>query len=204
MEFSKASEVEANRHVHALFFAMTKEPLNGIRNLHPAYNTLTIDFDPLTIKPRDLEFKVQSLLEKTVHSSPSNALVKIPVSYGKESGPDLAEVSHLTGLSVSEVVSRHSKAEYTVAFLGFSPGFPYLLGLPRELSVPRLETPRLRVAAGSVAIAGEQAGIYPEFSPGGWRILGRTDVKLFDLQRDPSVLLSPGDRVCFVPVGALP
>jgi KipI family sensor histidine kinase inhibitor len=121
--------------------------------------------------------------------------VEIPVTYD---GEDLGEVAALTGLSEAEVVARHQGASYRVAFCGFSPGFAYLTGLPRELHVPRRETPRTVVPAGSVAVAGDYASVYPRASPGGWRLLGRTDVPLWDLDRDPPALLRPGTRVRFV------
>jgi KipI family sensor histidine kinase inhibitor len=114
-------------------------------------------------------------------------------------GEDLAEVAQRTGRAVDEVLRLHAGAEYTVRMLGFLPGFPYLDGLPEALRLPRLGTPRLAVPAGSVAIAEGQCGIYPVQSPGGWRILGRTDLVLFDPRRDPPALLAPGDRVRFLP-----
>ncbi len=127
----------------------------------------------------------------------------IPVCYGGIHGPDLAEVADLTGMSPEEVVALYSGAVYTVAAVGFSPGFPYLSGLPERLQVPRRRTPRLAVPAGSVAIAGEQAGIYSFTSPGGWQVLGRTAVSLFDPHAVPPALLRSGDRVRFVPVEKL-
>jgi KipI family sensor histidine kinase inhibitor len=135
---------------------------------------------------------------------PDGAAVEIPVCYGGECGPDLADVSRLTGLAPEEIVAAHHGAEYTVAAVGFAPGFPYLAGLPEALRVPRRETPRLAVPAGSVAIAGGQAGIYTFASPGGWQVIGRTGAPLFDPQKSPPALLKPGDRVRFVPVESLP
>lgn len=113
-------------------------------------------------------------------------------------GPDVADVARLTGLSTEEVVTRHAAAEYVVAFLGFAPGFAYLLGGDERLEVPRLDRPRERVPGGTVAIAGPYAGVYPRDSPGGWRLLGRTDAVLFDAERAEPALLAPGDRVRFV------
>ncbi len=122
--------------------------------------------------------------------------VEVPVAYD---GPDLADVAGLAGLPVAEVVRRHAAADYTVAFSGFAPGFGYLTGLPAELHVARRPTPRTAVPAGAVGIAGEFAGVYPRRSPGGWQLLGRTDAVLWDADRDPPALLSPGTRVRFVP-----
>jgi KipI family sensor histidine kinase inhibitor len=128
---------------------------------------------------------------------PAGRLVEIGVRYD---GEDLPAVADRLGFEVAEVVARHSAPTYTVACLGFSRGFPYLDGLDPELRLPRRDTPRKRVPAGSVAIAAEQAGIYPQTSPGGWHLLGRTDVPLFDPDREPPALLAPGDRVRFVPL----
>jgi KipI family sensor histidine kinase inhibitor len=128
---------------------------------------------------------------------PQGRLVEVPVRYD---GEDLDEVAERSGLGVAEVVARHCAPTYTVACLGFSRGFPYLDGLDPALRLPRRDTPRTRVAAGAVAIAGDQAGIYPQASPGGWHLLGSTDVQLFDVERDPPSLLAPGDRVRFVPL----
>ena len=122
-------------------------------------------------------------------------LVEIPVTYD---GADLPEVAALTGLGQEEVVRRHREAAYVVAFCGFAPGFAYLRGLDPALHVPRLETPRVSVPAGAVAIAGEHAAVYPRSSPGGWRLLGRTELSLWDAAREPPALLVPGTRVRFV------
>jgi KipI family sensor histidine kinase inhibitor len=130
---------------------------------------------------------------------PAGRLVEIGVRYD---GEDLAEVAERLGLEVAEVVARHAAPTYTVACLGFSRGFPYLDGLDPVLRLPRRDTPRARVPAGSVAIAAEQAGIYPQSSPGGWHLLGRTDVPLFDPDSEPPALLAPGDHVRFVPLSA--
>jgi KipI family sensor histidine kinase inhibitor len=130
-------------------------------------------------------------------AGPRGRSVEIPVRYD---GPDLTEVARLTGLSPEDVVSRHSGAVYDVSFLGFQPGFGYLLGLDERLVVPRLDEPRTRVPAGTVAIAGPYSGVYPRESPGGWRLLGGTSTVLFDAGRVPPALLAPGDRVTFVPL----
>lgn len=123
----------------------------------------------------------------------------IPVEYGGAAGPDLPDLAAQAGMDVAAYINSHAEAEYSVAFLGFQPGFPYLNGLPGALQAPRRPTPRVRVEAGSVAIGGRYAGIYPASGPGGWQIIGRTASVLFDPQRDPPALLLPGDRVRFVP-----
>jgi KipI family sensor histidine kinase inhibitor len=126
---------------------------------------------------------------------PEGRRIEIPVSYR---GPDLLDVARLTGLSAEEVVSRHTAAEHVVAFLGFQPGFAYLVGGDELLTVPRLDEPRTQVPAGSVAIAGPYSGVYPRESPGGWRLLGSTATAMFDAAREAPALLAPGDRVRFV------
>jgi KipI family sensor histidine kinase inhibitor len=127
-------------------------------------------------------------------------VVEIPVVYGGAGGPDLAFVAAHTGLVPERVVELHSSTEYVVCFLGFLPGFPYLAGLPPELETPRMEAPRTRVPAGSVAIGGRQTGIYPMESPGGWRIVGWTPMRLFDAGADPPAALAMGVRIRFVPI----
>ncbi len=158
-----------------------------VRNLHPAYYSLLIDFDPL----HQTHAGIEALVREHAGAQPLPARwIEIPVWYD---GPDLADVAAHCGLSVEEVVRLHSGAEYRVEFLGFSPGFPYLSGLPPELATPRLTTPRTRVPAGSVAIGGTQTGVYPSPTPGGWRIVGHTNLTLY-----PPVLLQMGDRIRFV------
>lgn len=135
------------------------------------------------------------LLDLPAASAVSSRTVEVPVVYD---GVDLASVAALTGLSESEVVRRHAAPDYVVAFLGFTPGFPYLVGLDPSLHVPRRSTPRTSVPAGSVGLAGPQTGVYPQATPGGWQLIGRTPVSLFDVERDPPALLAAGDRLRFV------
>lgn len=127
-------------------------------------------------------------------------LHEIAVAYGGQAGPDLQALAARAGMDMDGFVSSHAAAEYTVAFLGFQPGFPYMRGLPAGLHAPRRASPQVRVAAGSVAIGGAYCGIYPSAGPGGWQIIGRTAAVLFDPARDAPALLLPGDRVRFVPV----
>lgn len=191
--------------VHALLAALDTEPPLGVRDLVPAYASLLVRFDPLVASRETVTAAIEHALEQVAREEWSGAgaarsegrLVEIPVRYGGEAGPDLEAVAELLGLSPDEVVWRHAGASYTVAFLGFLAGFPYLAGLPPELAVPRLATPRTRVPAGSVAIASAQTGIYPVASPAGWRIIGQTQRPLFDPTADPPTLLRPGDRVRF-------
>jgi KipI family sensor histidine kinase inhibitor len=172
----------------------------GVTNVHPAYASILIDFDPLETTHGELERAARKLDSPAATPGTEPRMVEIPVSYGAEYGPDLEDVAALNGLSAAEVIAAHSGAEYLVYFLGFAPGFPYLGGMPESIAAPRLETPRPRVPAGSVAIGGRQTGVYPVASPGGWRIIGRTPLRLFEPQKDPPVLLRMGDHVKFVPM----
>jgi inhibitor of KinA len=178
--------------------------VSGVTNVHPAYASILIDFDPLATRHSAVERAAAELFAQAVAAPlPEPRLVEIPVAYGGEYGPDLEAVAAFAGHTPDEVVAIHSSAEYLVYFLGFSPGFPYLGGMPESIAAPRLETPRRRVPAGSVAIGGRQTGVYPMASPGGWRIIGRTPLRLFEPAADPPVLLQMGDHVRFVVKGSI-
>ncbi|MBZ5587927.1 MAG: 5-oxoprolinase subunit PxpB [Acidobacteriia bacterium] len=189
----------ARRQVRQALAILQAEPLSGVTDLHPAYVSLLVSYDPTVADREDVRRQVaERLATADRFNLPDPRVVQIPVVYGGEWGPDLPEVATVSGLSPDEVVREHTSGDYVVCFLGFSPGFPYLGGMPRAIAVPRRSTPRTRVAAGSVAIAGSQTGIYPLASPGGWQIIGRTPLTLFDAQRTPPALLATGDRVTFV------
>lgn len=175
----------------------------------PAYASLAVFFDGARIDARDplahVARIVSATLDDDAHAPPSTdgpRVIDIPVCYGGDHGPDLDDVARACGLAPAQVIERHARPHYLVAMLGFSPGFPYLLGLDATLAVPRLATPRVRVPAGSVGIGGGQTGVYPHAGPGGWRLIGRTPLVLFDARRDPPATVLPGDRVRFVPVDA--
>ena len=187
----------------ALVAALDAMPPPGLLDVIPAYASVLVRFDPLIVsQDAVVAFLRGALAYARDAQMPRGRTVRIPVCYGGADGPDLNDVASMLGLTPMEVIQRHAAASYRVSFLGFLAGFPYLTGLPRSLAVSRLATPRTRVPAGSVAIAERQAGIYPVESPGGWRILGRTTVPLFDPSCEPSSLLRPGDRVRFYPVAA--
>lgn len=150
---------------------------------------------------------LRARLEHLIHDSATSGLeesrlVELPICYDGEFGPDLDDVARHAGLSADDVIARHLGSEYLVAMLGFSPGFPYLRGLPPELATPRRATPRLKIPAGSIGIAGTQTGIYPQATPGGWQLIGRTPATLFALDQTPPALLQPGDRVRFRRIAA--
>jgi KipI family sensor histidine kinase inhibitor len=162
----------------------------------PGLESLLVELDEST----DLDGatrRLEQMAAGTTAAAPAGRDVIIPVTYGGHGGPDLADVARVCGLSQAEVVERHLGSELRVLFLGFAPGFAYLGGLDEGLRVPRLATPRTRTPAGSVAIADSMSGIYPADLPGGWRIIGHTDLVMFDPHRDPPALLAPGDRVRF-------
>jgi KipI family sensor histidine kinase inhibitor len=196
--FGETISLETHRRVFHLTRAL--EGARGILNLHPAYASLLVEFDPRLRDHDQIEALVRRCAADYAESSHAaeTRLVEIPVHYGGEFGPDLADVAAHTSLTPERVIEMHSEAEYLVYFLGFAPGFAYLGGLPGELTTPRLSAPRKHVPAGSVAIGGNQTGVYPIASPGGWRIIGHTDAKLFDPGAAEPVLLRMGDRLRFV------
>jgi N-hydroxyarylamine O-acetyltransferase len=188
--FGQTPSPELEEEVWRLTRALRYAPPDGLLDLHPAYVTVLVRYDPRGIDRARLEAAIRAhlVLSRDEGNQEAPPLIEIPVSYGGEHGPDLSQVARDSGLTEEQVV----------AFLGFTAGFPYLSGLPERLQVPRLPTPRRLVPAGSVAIAGRQAGIYPQATPGGWKIIGRTSVRLFRPEGDPITLLRMGDRVRFV------
>jgi inhibitor of KinA len=187
------------RRVLSAFTALRVANIDGAEDIVPAYATVVVTFSLRDLDARRTERAVREAIgrgEDVADAAPRT--VEIPVCYDPEFALDLEEVARLHGTLPEEVVRLHSSAEYVVRFLGFSPGFPYLGGLPKELATPRLAQPRVRVPAGSVAIAGEQAGIYPASTAGGWRILGRTPIAPLEPRRRKPALLEPGDRVRLV------
>ena len=198
VSFGDSISLETHRRVVSLFRAVERLRDPRIRNLHPAYSSLLIDFDPLHLTHEQLESLVAPLI---LESLPSNleagGSIEIAVCYDREFAPDLATVAQHSLLTEEQVIATHSGGDYFVYFLGFSPGFAYLGGLASQLHVPRLVTPRKQVNAGSVGIGGAQTGIYPGSSPGGWQLIGRTPLRMFDALASPPSRLQPGDRVRF-------
>jgi KipI family sensor histidine kinase inhibitor len=202
-----------NRQAHALARRLQGTSLPGLGEAVPGYATLLVHYDPLLLDyEQALEWAQEQarLAQQAPHSSAGQAgdaalppprRVEVPTIYGGEYGPDLEFVAAHCGLSPEEVVRRHTARDYPVYLIGFAPGFPYLGGLDETIAAPRLPSPRLRVAAGSVGIAGAQTGIYSVDSPGGWRLIGWTPLQLFDPHRQPASLLAPGDVVRFVESG---
>lgn len=179
-----------------------REGRPGIGGPVAGYASVMLPFDPLVVSADEASRLALDAVSGTVVAEPASQtpIVEIPTRYGGADGPDLEEVAGGHGLTVEQAIECHAGATYVVAFLGFMPGFPYMIGGPPELDHPRRPTPRIRVAAGSVAIAGIQGTVYPFASPGGWNLIGRTDVRPWDATREPPALLAPGSRVRFVPV----
>lgn len=203
VEFGRDLDPELSARVRALEAELTAAPCVGVRETVPTCRALLVIYDPRATAFDVLRDELLRRAGRAQAGAVSGRAHVIPVRYGGADGPDLAQVARACGLDEAEVIARHSAPEYTALMLGFLPGFAYLGLLPPELELPRRATPRARVPAGSVAIAARQTGIYPADSPGGWHILGRTNVRLFHPHAHPPARLGAGDRVRFVPVDAL-
>lgn len=198
ISFGDVISLEAHHRVISLFHAVERLGDPRIRNLHPAYSSLLIDFNPLRLTHDELEkLLTPLLLESDSSILDKDVPIEIPVCSEPEFAPDLSSVSAQSRLTEEQVIAMHCGGDYYVCFLGFSPGFAYLGGLPSQLQVPRLITPRKHVYAGSVGLAGAQTGIYPNDSPGGWQLIGRTPLRMFDPLINPYSRLQPGNRVRF-------
>ena len=200
VELGEVFDLTLNDRVHQL--AHTIEQFPGVVAVVPGYASLLVEYELPLLPSQALLLSIESAIRKEQALTPKDPshIIEIPTHYGGEFGPDLEFVAHHDNLTTRQVIEFHTLTTYQVFMIGFAPGFPYLGILPEEIAAPRLETPRKSVPAGSVGIAGRQTGIYPRNSPGGWRLIGRTDVKLFDALQDPPILLSPGDQVRFVAV----
>jgi inhibitor of KinA len=197
-------DAATNVRVHAAA-ARLRDAHEALTDVVPAYASVAVHYDPARVRCRHEEPPHEALarwvavrLERLGDAGVEQSrFVEIPVRYGGEHGPDLASLAEARDLSIEEVVTLHTAPEYIVHFIGFMPGFAYLRGLDPRLATPRREVPRTSVPAGSVGIGGAQTGVYPIASPGGWQLIGRTDVQLFDPSREPAALLTAGDRVRF-------
>lgn len=199
--FGNRIDPEINRAIRSFSNQLKQTPIAGVVEWVPAYTSLTVYYRPWDISyPALLQaLKEIDRIRKPVPEADLKT-IDIPVFYGGEYGPDLEDVARINGLHPEEVIQIHSEPVYLVYMLGFAPGFPYLGGLSQKIATPRLEKPRARIPAGSVGIAGSQTGVYPLETPGGWRIIGRTSLRLYDPKRKPPVLLKAGDSIRFCPV----
>ena len=191
---------ETNARVHSLARAIEEAGVEGVVDLIPAYDSLLVQYDVRVVTMGELQARIVQLDSERLESLEGGRVVELPVLYGGEHGPDIDRVAEHAGIPVDEVIGLHSGTDYPVYMLGFTPGFPYLGGLDERLATPRVATPRLEIPGGSVGIAESQTGVYPLTSPGGWNIIGRTPLSLFDPTREPPSLLTPGDLVRFVPL----
>lgn len=207
IEFGRHIDAKINARVRAAAQAILLARLPGVTDVVPAFTTLGLHYRPEAfdgaLPYETLRQQVEALLGRAVAAHKTAArVVPIPVSYGGELGPDLEDVAAACKLTAREVIALHTASVHVVCMLGFAPGFPYLAGLDPRLAVPRRATPRTAVPAGSVAIARDQCAIYPLQTPGGWNLIGRTPLRLFDPTAQPPCLLAPGDEVRFVPISA--
>ena len=201
VELGDSISPDINRRVRSLTDSLEKGSVPGVFDFLPTYRSVLVYYDPLIASSSDVQADIERLLEGADASEASGRhVVHIPTLYGGEMGPDIAFVASHTGIDKQELVKIHSGADYLVYMMGFSPGFAYLGGLDQRLATPRLESPRTEIPAGAVGIAETQTGVYPVASPGGWQLIGRTPLRLFDPARDRPVLLSAGDYVRFVPI----
>ena len=203
-----ALDLDANALARRVAVEIRGRGLEWVTDVIPALVTVTVCFDARTAREAGerratLERALLEALDRAAgaRADPPARAVEIPVCYDPAFAPDLEEVARLSGLAAPQVVELHVAAPHRVLMIGFAPGHPYMGGLDKRLAVPRRATPRLRVEAGSVAIANAQTSIYPFATPGGWNVIGRTPLALFDPERDPASLLEPGDAVSFVPIG---
>ena len=201
VEFGQEISLEINHKVMALKMVLEQKPIRGIVELIPTYCSLLVQYDPMELRYGQLREKLYTLVNQLDKvEMPPKQVVEIPVAYGGEYGPDLGEVARVHNISEDEVIKLHSEPEYPIYMLGFVAGFPYLGGMNKAIATPRKKSPRLKIEAGSVGIAGEQTGIYSVESPGGWQIIGRTPLKLYDVNRNEPVLLKAGQYIKFKPI----
>ncbi len=199
VEFGNAITPQLSRRVRRLLLAIEKAGIAGVIEAVPAYRSLLIHYDPLKIGPAELRDRLEALEQSAEDSQfPRPMVTEVPTVYGDQYGPDLEFVARHNGLAAEEVVRIHTGSVYPIYMMGFIPGFAYLGGVSSRIATPRLATPRSRIPAGSVGIAGSQTGIYPAESPGGWQLIGRTPLELFQPHREPPALLLTGNRVLFV------
>jgi KipI family sensor histidine kinase inhibitor len=202
VEFGGEIQSLLNRKVHAVARSLSARKFPGIGETISSYCSLLVYYDPFALSFAQVSSRIEEVLRQTVAPAEISQPVKeIPVLYGGEEGPDLPFVAEHNRLAVEEVVALHSRETYLVYVVGFAPGFAAMGTVPEKIRAPRLPSPRTRVPAGSVGIGGMQTGIYSVESPGGWQLIGRTPLKLFDLHRHPPSFFQAGDRARFYPIG---
>lgn len=203
VEFGNEISPEINDKIRAFKIALEKKQIDGIVETIPTYRSILVVYQPEVIRFRELTEKFDEVLNAVSEIQiPPPTVIEIPVLYGGEMGPDIENVAAHNKKTVEEVIKIHTSKEYLIYMLGFIAGFPYLGGMSGEIATPRLKSPRVKIEGGSVGIAGEQTGIYPVASPGGWQLIGRTPLKLYDAEREEPVLLKAGQYIKFRSVTA--
>ena len=198
VEFGNEISPDINRKIRAFKIAVEKSGIPGIVETVPTYRSLLVHYKPEVIGYKAITEKFKSLMGTLDNIEiPPPTVIEIPVLYGGEMGPDIENVASHNGKTVEEVIKIHTSQEYLIYMIGFIAGFPYLGGMSKEIATPRLKEPRVKIDGGSVGIAGEQTGIYPLDSPGGWQLIGRTPLKLYDAEREKPVLLEAGQYIKF-------
>lgn len=202
IEFGNEISVDINKKIRKMMDDIKKENIDGIVELVPTYCSLLINYDVLKIDYNTLVEKLKTFLNNNLETAEGEevTLVEIPTLYNDEVGPDLSYVAEHNKISKEEVIKIHTGTDYLVYMLGFMPGFTYLGGMSEKIATPRLESPRLQIYPGSVGIAGKQTGMYPSMSPGGWRIIGRTPLKLYNPDSEIPVYISSGDYIRYVSI----
>ncbi len=201
MELDHKISETTQKKLFTLITHLLHNPIHGVVNIHPGYSSMLLTLDKTT-NIDDTIRVVENILYVVQNSEPpEEKLVEVPVLYGGNYGKDIQRVVQFSKLSESEIIQRHQTGNYLVYFLGFTPGFPYLGGMDQDLTTPRIQTPRKRVPQGSVAIAGAQTGIYPFPSPGGWNLIGRTPLKIFNISNPQNSLIQMGNKVQFKSIG---
>jgi len=201
MELGNSISPQINRRIREIVHLLEREAIDGVVEWISTYRSITLIYDPVKIGYSELVDRLKKIEKQRGNVAfPPPVITEIPTVYGGEYGPDIQFVAEHNGLSVEEVIRIHSSTNYLIYMLGFTPGFVYLGGMSEKIVSPRLKTPREKISAGSVGIAAKQTGIYPIDSPGGWQLIGRTPVKLFDPGREQPVLLKAGNYLRFIPV----
>ena len=200
IELENRLDAEVNARAIAIGHAVSASGLAGLRDVVTGYRSVAVYFDPVSTPPDAAERLAALARDTAVEPENAGAVIEVPVCYGGSFGPDLREVAAFAGCTEGEVVAIHGSRTYRVYLVGFVPGFPYMGTVDPRIAMPRRATPRTKVPAGSVGIAAEQTGIYPTETPGGWRLIGRTPIRLFDAERQPPCLFEAGARVRFTPM----
>ena len=201
MEFGNEISKDINAKIRNVVKSVEEAKVDGIVELLPTYRSLMIMYDPLKIEYSELILTLDSMSSKQVDNEEEKIkIVEFPTVYGGEYGPDINFVAEHNNITVDEVIKIHTGTDYLVYMMGFTPGFTYLGGMSDKIVTPRLASPRTKIPAGSVGIAGAQTGMYPSETPGGWQLIGRTPLKLYDPDKEPPVMLSAGDYVRYVSI----